>query len=107
MNTKAQFSHCVALKLLWKRKCSGFYMWPVAAEHEDSGFCTWLSPMGINICFVVSEEPVTSSCGARLLFVLALSGDLNKQALPHLTACGAVLFVIGYSDLSFSSVANM
>lgn len=81
-------------------------MWPVVAEHEDLGFCVWLSPTGVNIPFVASEAPVTPSSGARLLSVLALSGDLKKQALPHLTACGVVFFVIGLSGLSFSYVAN-
>jgi hypothetical protein len=62
----------------------------------------WPSPTDISIRVVVSEELMTVN-SARLLFVLALLGDLSKRAsLPDTPTRGVLFFVMGLFGLRFS-----
>lgn len=56
------------------------------------------------ICFIAPEEPVIMSSSDRLLFVLALWGDLRLQTLPYLIS---LVLLLRLSGLSFSCVVNM
>ena len=48
--------------------------------------------MSVNIQCVESEASVTLKSSARLLFVLALSGDLISACLPDTPTCGVLFF---------------